>query len=199
MSFSPPYHQFVLDSGLRVVMFERPGARRFAATMAVRAGAQDDPPGMDGLAHLVEHLAFAGPNSAHVLDLARRGLVFNAETGWDRTRYTAVGHISLLEDFIVLLKNALTRIACEPETILKEMKTLQHEYTARAVIDSYAALAMRRLWGPILGRKRTFRPGWKNLTNLTRTVTNTSELSTKSTIDPTTPRWPLCPHLDRMC
>jgi zinc protease len=136
--------------------------------MAVRAGARDDPPGMDGLAHLVEHLAFAGPNSAHVVDLARRGLVFNAGTGWDRTCFTAVGHFSLLEDFVVLLENALGQVACEPATILKEMKTLQHEYTARAVIDTYAALAMRRLWGPILGSKRAVRPGWKNLTNLKR-------------------------------
>lgn len=48
------------------------------------------------------------------------------------------------------------------------MQIINHEYLARAAADTHRALAMERLWGPILGGKRKIRPGWKNFKNLRR-------------------------------
>src|SRR5207302_465068 len=48
------------------------------------------------------------------------------------------------------------------------MQILTHEYTARARDDFHTALAMERVWGPILGNKRRRRPGWKSVTGLRR-------------------------------
>ncbi len=168
MPDSPTYHQFVLENGLRVVILERPGVRRFAATMAVRVGLWDDPSGLDGLSHLVEHLAFAGPGGEQVRGLARRGLILNAATSYHRTYYTGHGHFTLLEPYLESLGKVLENVACDPATIQRELLTLYHEYTARAAMDSAAALFTKRLWGPILGTKRIVKPGWKNMTNLMR-------------------------------
>ncbi len=168
MNAEQTYHQFTLTSGLRVIAVERPGSKRFAASLVVRAGARDDPPGLDGLAHLVEHLTFAGPNAPLVQDLSRRGLLFNGETGLEKTHFSAVGHVSLFSDYLALLGNALAAVPVQQETFQGEMQIINHEYLARAAADSQAALAMQRVWAPILGTRRKIRPGWKNVKNLRR-------------------------------
>ncbi len=45
-------------SGLRVVVEPEPGSKRVAFALLVGAGGAQDPPGREGLAHLVEHLLF---------------------------------------------------------------------------------------------------------------------------------------------
>ena len=101
-------------------------------------------------------------------DLSRRGLLFNGETGLEKTHFWAFGHLSLFPDYLTLLGNALAAVPVQHETFQAEMQIINHEYLARAAADTHAALAMQRLWGPILGDKRTIRPGWKNVKNLHR-------------------------------
>jgi zinc protease len=77
-------------SGLRLVYERAPTRGMVAVVLTVGAGASQDPPGKEGLAHFVEHLAFRamGPHGREVsLDLARRGAVYNAETSFETTRY----------------------------------------------------------------------------------------------------------------
>jgi zinc protease len=77
-------------SGLRVIFERAPGTRTAAVTVAVGAGATDDPPGREGLAHLVEHLTFRahGPSEAAMRGrLWALGASYNAETDFEETTY----------------------------------------------------------------------------------------------------------------
>ena len=170
MAAVPTYHRFTLGNGLRVVAVQRHNSQRFAASLVIHAGLRNDPPRLDGLAHLVEHLVMAGPNVRIIEDLARRGAYLNGETGWEKTRFSAMAHISLFPDCLGMLANVLTSVACESKAFFNEMQIIKHEYTARACADSYNALFMQRLWGRILGNKRAMRPGWKNVKRLQRNV-----------------------------
>src|SRR5580704_10181620 len=46
------------NNGLRVLLVNDPNASQIQVTMRYRVGAVDDPPGLEGIAHLVEHLMF---------------------------------------------------------------------------------------------------------------------------------------------
>src|SRR5215468_7872604 len=87
-------------SGLRIVAEYARGARRAAVVVTIDAGAADDPPGQEGLAHLVEHLAFRSrPDEKHpftdLLDLAGAG-AWNAFTEHDLTTYYSSGATAAL-------------------------------------------------------------------------------------------------------
>ena len=62
-----PAH-FQLDNGMTFLVVERPGRRLLAAVWAVRGGSAADPPASRGLAHVVEHLLFAGSRTIGTRD-----------------------------------------------------------------------------------------------------------------------------------
>lgn len=53
-------HTETLPNGVRLVVAERPGARSTKVQIGIGAGALQDPPGKEGIAHLLEHMAFEG-------------------------------------------------------------------------------------------------------------------------------------------
>ena len=83
----------VLANGLVVILAPDPAASGVAVWMTFRAGAQRQPPGKSGLAHLAEHLLASGPTpdtdyaGMHELRRARH---FNASTGLDAMDFEAV-------------------------------------------------------------------------------------------------------------
>src|SRR5215831_15020367 len=86
-----PVRVLATPSGLRVIAEQDRSAPRAVVVVVVDTGAADDPPGQEGLAHLVEHLAFrARLDGKHpytdLLDLAGAG-TWNASTTHDLTTY----------------------------------------------------------------------------------------------------------------
>ncbi len=88
---SDPITGFTLDNGLEVVVVEDPRAPAVVHMLWYRAGAADEPPGISGIAHFLEHLMFKGTDtrepgefSAIVESLGGRD---NAFTSWDFTGY----------------------------------------------------------------------------------------------------------------
>ena len=67
---SPPLEpaHFTLDNGMTFLVVERPGRPLVAAVWAVRGGSASDPPGRHGLAHVVEHLLYAGSRTIGTRD-----------------------------------------------------------------------------------------------------------------------------------
>ena len=59
---------FRLDNGMTFLIVERPGRPLVAAVWAVRGGSASDPPGQRGLAHVVEHLLYAGSRTIGTAD-----------------------------------------------------------------------------------------------------------------------------------
>ncbi len=60
--------RFVLDNGMTFLVVERPGRPLVAAVWTVRDGSASDPPGRRGLAHVVEHLLYAGSRTIGTRD-----------------------------------------------------------------------------------------------------------------------------------
>jgi zinc protease len=90
-------------SGLRVIFERAPGTQTAAIAAVVGAGATEDPPGREGLAHLVEHLTFrshAPDEPALWPRLWALGASFNASTDFETTNYHELFPATRLADAV---------------------------------------------------------------------------------------------------
>ena len=80
-----------LPNGLRAVLVADPNASEVQVTMRYRVGAKDDPPGQEGMAHLVEHLMFQQVLGAQSLfaKLQETTTSFNGVTTFEATTYVS--------------------------------------------------------------------------------------------------------------
>jgi predicted Zn-dependent peptidase len=85
----------VLRNGLTVIVCERPEAPVFSYTTAVDVGAAQEVPGITGLAHMFEHMAFKGTESIGTTDAAAEkaalAKVEEAYAAYDHERRREVG------------------------------------------------------------------------------------------------------------
>jgi predicted Zn-dependent peptidase len=86
----------VLDNGLTLLVYERPEAPVFSFYTHVDVGADREVPGITGLAHMFEHMAFKGTDKIGTTDFAgeRAALekVEQAYAAYDAERRKTVGH-----------------------------------------------------------------------------------------------------------
>jgi zinc protease len=101
-----PMRDLRFPSGLRVIVEEDHRAPVVGVFTLVGSGSTSDPPGKEGLAHYVEHLAFrARPDGEHsVWNLLERAGAgdWNASTGFDYTLYYEIGPKEALPAFVLL-------------------------------------------------------------------------------------------------
>src|SRR5450631_3458628 len=95
-----------LPSGMRIVIEEEHSKPIVAVVAVINAGAADDPPGKEGLAHLVEHLTFrAKPDGrlqrSNQLDFAGASS-WNGSTTHDLTTFMVVGPKESLRNLLVI-------------------------------------------------------------------------------------------------
>jgi zinc protease len=83
----PRPHRTVLDGGLELVVVPIPDARTVSLRYVVRAGAAHDPPGREGLAHVLEHVLAQGRDGALLPAARAAGAELNAFTSRDATWY----------------------------------------------------------------------------------------------------------------
>jgi zinc protease len=124
---------FHLRSGLRVIVEEDHSAPVVGVVSVVGAGSTSDPPGKEGLAHLVEHLTFRAKPSADraawdLFDQAGAADL-NAMTGFDATTYYEFGARDVLVDLLTLeglrLIDPLARL--DPKTFDRERDVVRNE------------------------------------------------------------------------
>jgi predicted Zn-dependent peptidase len=92
VNVSHPHHHWVLENGLRVIVYPDHGASGVVVNVRYDVGSADEPSGREGLAHLVEHLMFKGDPAAGVADMGveldrAASSTFNATTSFDSTTY----------------------------------------------------------------------------------------------------------------
>jgi len=84
-----------LDNGLTVIVMERPEAPVFSFATVVNVGSAQEVPGITGLAHMFEHMAFKGSDKVGTSNIAaeRTALAKVEETygAYDRARRDPVG------------------------------------------------------------------------------------------------------------
>ena len=85
-----------LDNGLTVIVMERPEAPVFSFATMVNVGAAQEVPGITGLAHMFEHMAFKGTDKIGTTDYAAEQAalkkVEEAYAAYDRARRDPIGH-----------------------------------------------------------------------------------------------------------
>lgn len=131
-----------LPSGLRIGVEAGSAPGLVAVVTVVGSGASADPPGREGLAHLVEHLAFhahasgARPYSER---LARLGASYNADTSLDATRFYEVGPASALPALLELASERLlhTLANVDERDFARERAIVENELDQRNEIGVY--------------------------------------------------------------
>jgi zinc protease len=131
--FAVSHAEFV--SGIQIILEDDPAARVVASSIVVGAGAADDPPGQEGMAHLVEHLAFRSHGEAQpslTARLANYGVGYwNAETSFDTTSYYQVGAPETLRRMVEVDLDRITdplkgvtpeQFAIERSVVLNELR-----------------------------------------------------------------------------
>jgi predicted Zn-dependent peptidase len=85
-----------LDNGLTVIVMERPEAPVFSFATLVNVGGAQEVPGITGLAHMFEHMAFKGTDKIGTTDYtAEKAALQKVETAYaayDRARRDPVNH-----------------------------------------------------------------------------------------------------------
>jgi len=125
--------EFTLDNGLQVVVIEDHRSPAVVHMMWYRAGAADEPPGVSGVAHLLEHLMFKGTENMEAGEFSRvvelNGGSDNAFTSWDMTAYfqrvagDRLGLMMQMEaDRMTNLQITPAEVATELEVVLEERR-----------------------------------------------------------------------------
>ncbi len=121
-----------LPNGLQVIVEEDTGSPMVAVALAVGVGSWSDPPGKEGLAHFVEHLAYRArldggqtPKEA----LAAAGVVnYNGETAADTTTYMAQGPRDAVSALIAIVARQLAGVGpIEGSTFEVERRVVEAE------------------------------------------------------------------------
>lgn len=100
------HEKYTLDNGLTVILHEDHSIPVATVNIWYRVGAQNEPPGRSGFAHLYEHLMFMGtrrvPGAGFDQIMEAGGGSNNASTSLDRTNYYSSGPASLLPTLLWL-------------------------------------------------------------------------------------------------
>lgn len=125
-------------SGLLVLAEPLPPFRSVSVGLWVRAGGRDDPPGKEGLAHLLEHMTFKGTARHSAAEIAQAidllGGQLNAATTNEYTCYHTEVLADGLPDAISILEELVTSPRLAAEDLERERVVVEEEI--RAVEDS---------------------------------------------------------------
>ncbi|MBT6911949.1 MAG: insulinase family protein, partial [Rhodospirillaceae bacterium] len=120
-----------LSNGLRVISEGREGLQTTAVGVWVDAGARNERPGLNGISHLIEHMAFKGTERRSARDIAEEieavGGHLNAYTSREQTAFFA----RVLEDDVPLavdiIGDLLQHSVFDPEELEREKSVVIQE------------------------------------------------------------------------
>ncbi|MBC7170184.1 insulinase family protein [Candidatus Bipolaricaulota bacterium] len=132
----PGCYQDCTAAGAEVLAEPMPSLRSVAVGLWVRAGGRDDPPGKEGLAHLLEHMTFKGTARRSAAEIAQAidllGGHLNAATANEYTfYYTEVLEeglptaVSILEELVTAPRFARDDLSRERVVIEEEIRTIE--------------------------------------------------------------------------
>jgi zinc protease len=115
----PSVSSSVLKSGLKVYVVQRPQLPLVSIHLVISCGAEADPPGKAGLAHLTAEMLTLGTQKRSASQLAadvdRLGATLSASSGWNSTSLHLFGLSEDFERLMDLLLEIYTQPAFSPE------------------------------------------------------------------------------------
>ena len=124
-----------LDNGLRVVVVENSRAPVVTHMIWYRVGAMDEPPGKNGIAHVLEHLMFKGTDTVAAGEfsevVARNGGRDNALTNQDATAYFQSVASDRLDLVMKYEADRMENLAIDSEHFEPELQVVLEERNQR--------------------------------------------------------------------
>ena len=121
-----------LDNGVRIVVLPFPQRATASVTVFVRSGSQHESARLNGISHVIEHMAFKGTRTRNCqqinLDAERLGAEVNAHTDKDHTAFHMRGHARDAGTFIGMMGEIVQHSIFPDDELARERQVLLHEY-----------------------------------------------------------------------
>ncbi len=122
-----------LGNGLRAVAIPMPWRQTVSLSVFIRTGSLHEAPRLNGISHVVEHMAFKGTVERDCqrinLDAERLGAEVNAHTDKDHTAFHIEGLARDLPTFVSLLADIVLNSNFPAEDLEREREVILHEFT----------------------------------------------------------------------
>ncbi len=142
-----PDQEIVLDNGLKVVVKEDHRAPVIVSQIWYKVGASDEPDGLTGISHVLEHMMFKGtsrhPSGEFSRIIAENGGRENAFTGTDYTAYFQQLEKSRLPIALELEADRMQNLLLDEKEFAREIRVVMEERRLRTD-DQPEALAYER-------------------------------------------------------
>ena len=126
-----PHALILLPNGVRVIAMPMPHLHTAAVSVFVRTGSAHETAALNGISHVIEHMAFKGTAERDVrrinLDAERLGAEVNAHTDKDHTAYQmrglgvhAVDFVGMLGDIVLASTFPEAELESERQVLLQE-------------------------------------------------------------------------------
>ena len=132
----PLFHaeEFYLKNGLHVVLIKKL-SQAVSITVLYKVGTADDPEGLTGLSHFLEHMMFRGtkkyPGNIFKEKIASMGGYVNAFTSFDVTCYENRIPQEALEEVLEMEADRMVNLQYNQDDVKAELKAVEEEYGMR--------------------------------------------------------------------
>jgi predicted Zn-dependent peptidase len=120
-----------LANGVRVVVLAMPGVGSASVSVFVRTGSAHESARLNGISHVVEHMAFKGTRTRDCqrinLDAERLGAEVNAHTDKDHTAYHMRGLARHAPRFVRMLGDIVRESSFPEDEFERERRVILHE------------------------------------------------------------------------
>lgn len=141
-------------AGFRIGLAQLPESECAAVSIHIPVGSRDDPPGLAGLAHFVEHMIFKGTATRDArqisIETEDAGATLNAATSEDQTSYEAHGDTATLPLLVDVLCDMVWHSSFPEQEITLERDVIAEEIVMyqEAPSDHISDLISSALWSP---------------------------------------------------
>lgn len=133
------FQRYKLKNGLTVILHPEPGSKLAIVNVLYRAGSIYEDPGLTGLAHLFEHMMFAGTRAVPDFDvpIQRAGGENNAYTANDYANYYTYGPPDNLSLLLWLEADRMHSLTLEQEELTVQKKVVVEEFYETCLDEPY--------------------------------------------------------------
>lgn len=163
-------HATTLPNGLRAVAIPMPWRATVSLSVFIRTGSQHESARLNGISHVVEHMAFKGTATRDCqrvnLDAERLGAEVNAHTDKDHTAFHIEGLPQDLPAFVALLADIVLNSSFPADELARERQVIEQEFTefeedpasmAFQLFDRACFGATHPAGQPVIGRRANLR------------------------------------------
>ncbi len=163
---SPRASLATLPNGVRVIALPMPHLHTAAVSVFVRTGSAHESAALNGISHVIEHMAFKGTAERDVrrinLDAERLGAEVNAHTDKDHTAYQMRGLAGHASDFVRMLGDIVLHSTFPAAELERERQVLLQEFaeddddpvsTGYKLFDR-ACYGLHAVAQPVIGSRR---------------------------------------------